>query len=90
MGGASAARQFLDAGLVDAMRIHLAPVLLGAGTRLFDNIRQNAGQTGEDLPTRIPVRYTSELSCPPLTPYRERALGSDAIFARLTNPLSRF
>jgi dihydrofolate reductase len=38
MGGANTAQQYLQAGIVDEMRIHIAPVLLGAGTRLFDNI----------------------------------------------------
>jgi len=38
MGGASAAQQYLKAGLVDEMRIHLAPVVFGRGIRLFDNI----------------------------------------------------
>lgn len=38
MGGPNIAQQYLKAGLVDEMRIHVAPVLLGAGTRLFDNI----------------------------------------------------
>jgi dihydrofolate reductase len=36
-GGAQAARQFLVAGLVDEMLIHLTPILLGSGERLFDN-----------------------------------------------------
>ena len=35
-GGAHAARQFLQAGLVDEMEIHLVPVLLGRGEPLFD------------------------------------------------------
>src|SRR5262245_9220639 len=35
MGGASIIRQAIDAGLVDRLRLHLAPVLLGSGTRLF-------------------------------------------------------
>jgi dihydrofolate reductase len=34
-GGASAAQQYLAAGLVDEMEIHLVPTLLGAGERLF-------------------------------------------------------
>ena len=38
MGGAQAAQQYLRAGLVDEMELHLAPVLLGAGERLFDGI----------------------------------------------------
>lgn len=37
MGGASIIRQAVDAGLVDRLRLHLAPVLLGSGTRLFGN-----------------------------------------------------
>ena len=35
-GGANAAQQVLSAGLLDEMQIHVVPVLLGAGTRLFD------------------------------------------------------
>ncbi len=35
-GGANVAQQFLRAGLVDEIQIHLVPVLLGEGTRLFD------------------------------------------------------
>jgi dihydrofolate reductase len=42
-GGANAARQYLKAGLVDEMEIHLAPVLLGAGERLFDGISDLGG-----------------------------------------------
>jgi dihydrofolate reductase len=37
-GGAGAARQYLNAGLVDEMELHLAPILLGAGERLFDGV----------------------------------------------------
>ena len=35
-GGADVVQQYLAAGLVDVLRIHIAPVLLGGGTRLFD------------------------------------------------------
>ena len=35
-GGAGAARQYLDAGLVDELQLHVVPVLLGDGVRLFD------------------------------------------------------
>ncbi|RAY11267.1 dihydrofolate reductase [Actinomadura craniellae] len=38
MGGAHTARQFVRAGLVDEIRLQLVPVLLGAGTRLFDHL----------------------------------------------------
>ena len=37
-GGASTVRQYLRAGLVDEMRIHCAPVLLGCGERIFDGL----------------------------------------------------
>jgi dihydrofolate reductase len=36
MGGANVIDQCLAAGLVDELRIHLSPLLLGGGTRLFD------------------------------------------------------
>lgn len=35
-GGAQAASQFLKAGHVDEMSLHIVPILLGAGERLFD------------------------------------------------------
>jgi dihydrofolate reductase len=35
-GGADTIRQYLAAGLVDDFTIHTAPLLLGAGKRLFD------------------------------------------------------
>lgn len=38
MGGASVIQQGLAARLVDELRLHLAPVLLGGGTRLFEDI----------------------------------------------------
>jgi dihydrofolate reductase len=37
-GGASTVRQFLRAGLVDEMAIHVTPVLLGHGERLLDDL----------------------------------------------------
>jgi dihydrofolate reductase len=35
-GGAEVIRQYLSAGLLDELRLHVAPVLLGGGTPLFD------------------------------------------------------
>jgi dihydrofolate reductase len=35
MGGGETCHAFLAAGLVDLLNIHLAPIVLGAGTRLF-------------------------------------------------------
>lgn len=37
-GGAEAAGQYLAAGLVDEMELHLVPVLLGGGSRLFEGV----------------------------------------------------
>jgi dihydrofolate reductase len=37
--GASIDQQALNAGLVDEIMIHLAPVLIGEGIRLFDNLK---------------------------------------------------
>ncbi len=37
-GGADAAQQYLRAGLVDEMDLHLVPVLLGSGERLFEEV----------------------------------------------------
>lgn len=37
-GGAETVQQYLRAGLVDAFEIHVAPVLLGGGSRLFENV----------------------------------------------------
>ncbi|XRQ09491.1 dihydrofolate reductase family protein [Actinomadura welshii] len=38
MGGPNVASQFVRAGLVDQIGIHLVPVLFGEGTRLFDHL----------------------------------------------------
>jgi dihydrofolate reductase len=37
-GGANIIRQYLKAGLLDEMQIHLIPVLLGEGIRLFEGL----------------------------------------------------
>jgi dihydrofolate reductase len=37
-GGANTIQQFLNAGLVDEFLIHITPVFLGSGIRLFDGI----------------------------------------------------
>ena len=41
-GGASVARQYLVAGLIDELELHLVPTLLGSGERLFERV-------GDDL-----------------------------------------
>jgi len=37
-GGANIAQQYLKAGLIDELQIHLVPVLLNDGARLFDSL----------------------------------------------------
>lgn len=50
MGGANIVQQYLQAGLIDEMQIHIVPVLLAQGTRLFDPI----GSAPIELqPTRV-------------------------------------
>lgn len=38
LGGANAIQQALQTGLVDEMQLHIVPVLLGSGVRLFENM----------------------------------------------------
>jgi dihydrofolate reductase len=52
-GGASAAQQYLAAGLVDEMEISLVPTLLGSGERLFEGV-------GDDLHGLELVRAVAE------------------------------
>jgi dihydrofolate reductase len=37
-GGAATINQYLSAGLIDELRLHVAPLALGAGERLFEGI----------------------------------------------------
>lgn len=62
-GGASTVRQYLRTGLIDELRLHVAPVLLGAGERLFDGMTDLAadpaavsGNSGPDGVTHITYR----------------------------------
>ena len=38
MGGADLGRQYIAAGLVDEISIHLVPVLFGSGTAMFEEL----------------------------------------------------
>jgi len=52
MGGASVIAQAISAGLVDQIRVHLSPVLMGSGTRLFALLdRQINLVQGDVVPT---------------------------------------
>lgn len=48
-GGADVVRQFIDAGLLDELQIHLAPLVLGSGVRLFDGVSPDLGL----VPTQV-------------------------------------
>ena len=59
--GANVDQQFLAAGLVDEIRIHLVNVLLGGGRRLFDRLPQRieleqTGLTETDGVTHLAYR----------------------------------
>jgi hypothetical protein len=62
-GPTGSGQQHLRAGLVDELSIHLVPVLLGAGTRMFENLGEqhiqleNGGsvQTSSATHLRFPV-----------------------------------
>jgi dihydrofolate reductase len=38
LGGATTINQYLAAGLIDELRLHITPLTLGAGTRIFDGV----------------------------------------------------
>jgi dihydrofolate reductase len=40
-GGARAAQQYLAGGHVDRMDLHVVPVLLGSGERMFNDVGDN-------------------------------------------------
>ena len=58
-GGASTVRQALAAGVVDELTLDIAPVLLGAGERLFDGGEPFALEPVEVLhsPAATHIRY---------------------------------
>jgi dihydrofolate reductase len=57
--GAGAAQSLLRAGLLDEMEIHLVPVLLGRGRRLFDSL--GTGPLPLELVRRLPARDVTHL-----------------------------
>jgi dihydrofolate reductase len=64
LGGANAAQQYLKAGLLDEIHLHLVPVLLGEGIRLFEN-------TGTE---QIKLEQISLTEDPGVTHFRFRVL----------------
>jgi dihydrofolate reductase len=59
-GGADVAQQYLRAGLVDELTIHLVPLLLGGGTSLFEDLDgvelEPASVTGSPAVTHLSYR----------------------------------
>ena len=52
-GGASTVNQFLAAGLLDELRLHISPVTLGAGERLFAGAPQRFEQVTARQTSRV-------------------------------------
>jgi len=61
-GGADVVQQYLNAGLLDELQIHLAPVFLGGGVRLFDRLG----------PDPIELEATRVIESPAVTHIRYR------------------
>lgn len=61
-GGGEAIQQYLAAGLLDELELHITPILLGGGVRLLDNL-------GDDPPTLEPTRV---IESPAVTHLRYR------------------
>lgn len=59
-GGADLIRQVLKGGLVDEMRLHIVPMLLGGGIRLFEGLDAEG----------IELRKTSVIDTPAATHFR--------------------
>jgi dihydrofolate reductase len=61
MGGADTIQQYLRAGLIDEIGIHLVPVIFGGGTRLFDAVSDAQVQLDVrsvvDTPRATHLRY---------------------------------
>jgi dihydrofolate reductase len=63
-GGADVAQQYLKAGLLDELQIHIVPVLLGGGVRLFDNLD----------PDDVELEVTGVIESPAVTHVRYRVV----------------
>ncbi len=64
-GGASVAQQYLKAGLIDELLLHVVPLLLGDGTRLFEN---HLG------PEQVELERTQAIDSPAVTHLRYRVV----------------
>ncbi len=59
-GGAATARAYLNAGLIDELRLHVTPALIGAGERLLDGVQgvhlELLGASGSNAVTHLRYR----------------------------------
>lgn len=62
MGGASTINQYLAAGLVDELRLHIVPVTIGKGSRLFENVPPLKFQATEVSGTSVVTHITYKIS----------------------------
>ncbi|MCA1703846.1 MAG: dihydrofolate reductase family protein [Actinobacteria bacterium] len=62
--GANVAQQFIKAGLLDEIQIHLVPVFLGGGVRLFDHLGTE----------QIELEHTRVIEAPGVTHLRFRVV----------------
>jgi dihydrofolate reductase len=65
--GANTVRQFIKAGLIDELEIHLAPVVLGDGVRLFEHTD----------PEHVELESTRVIDSPKITHLRFRVVKED-------------
>jgi len=63
-GGADTIRQFIDAGLIEEFSIHIAPILLSSGVRLFDGIDRD----------KLSFRILEVISSPNVTHLKYRVI----------------
>ena len=59
-GGARVAQQYLAAGLLDEILVSIAPVMLGSGARLFDNLGGRSPRSSRSRQSRHPESRTSD------------------------------
>jgi dihydrofolate reductase len=57
-GGAATVNQYLAAGLIDELRLHVAPVLLGRGERLFEGVGRTILTQVGSRPTPLVTHLT--------------------------------
>jgi dihydrofolate reductase len=74
-GGANTIQQYLSAGLLDELQIHIAPMLLGGGIRLFEHLDVE----------RIELERTRVVESPEVLHLRFRVASSKAVEGQPAN-----